>query len=106
MLLRLSRWQEERVESLFMKLVMSIALVIKIILKALDEKLEDIKKVYLPTPESVLLGLPFGSLMERLKAWENYSINNSLFQKAPVLNLLYLLNVLDTSKKISPWTLQ
>lgn len=57
----------------------------------LSQRDEHIETAYVEPVSSTILSLPFGSLKERLEAWNQYEWNTSFYEKADISEMLDLL---------------
>lgn len=57
---------------------------------------------YIAPHDSTILGLPFGSLLERLKAWNQYAMQVPYFRKADISEILELLELAKHYEAVLP----
>ncbi|MEW9668792.1 helicase-related protein [Ammoniphilus sp. 3BR4] len=68
----------------------------------LDTQDSPIKAAFIAPHDTTILGLPFGSLTERLKAWTNYQVQVPYFQKADISETLELLELASAYEQVLP----
>lgn len=61
-----------------------------------------LESAYIAPHDSTILELPFGSLLERLKAWNFYDVQVPYFQKADISEMLELLRLAKEYETILP----
>ncbi|HJV46143.1 MAG TPA: DEAD/DEAH box helicase [Bacillota bacterium] len=62
----------------------------------------DIEAAFIAPHDETILGLPFGSLKERLKAWMNHEIRTAYFRLADISEILELLDLASGYESVIP----
>lgn len=61
-----------------------------------------LKAAFIAPHDTTILSLPFGSLIERLKAWTHYDVQVPYFQKADISEILELLELASPYEQVLP----